>query len=604
MRAPKREAAHRRRKATRVGPIGQSATVKTAPSWSLPKARVGRLARQCLLFALGIALATVVFVRVSRDLNEGQIWFRNVDQDSMLLTGALDVASGAAPPANEHPALGAYLLYGGLLRLFHLVGLVPVASMQAFFERKDPLLDLPKIYAAGRLGSAIVALACALLVAAVARGSEANRWRGPTAGFLALSSGGLLFQSLVVRTELTAVFFALLAALCCRVFLTSNALPLLFLGGFFSGVALLSKVQIVAALPLAVWWLSGELRRRTAAVTQERVRAYWIRLGAILSLLSMPVVPALGFAPSLGTIGLWVAWIALGLLSALLLSRYTSRNWRRPVLLVLVFLAGIGCAVRLMCQLSRLDSEAANVATTLALFPAVLLRDYTIANTSLSWLASGFAAYLHYYGTVAFAHAAIVCLSLIACRRVGRRSVALYALGAMFIFVNSVRSGTQPSGINEHHLIFVDIPWAIASALAACEVIDCSRRRWPPTRVLLAGSALCVVVAFSAWSQWRFVAFWYPRFNLGYRNRIDLVARCFYANDGFHRRLLARYGSDMAIAMRIIEDDRLNGRREGIDLRRLPNVRRGLRLLRRRARQLRREERGAPPQEVGREPPP
>jgi hypothetical protein len=291
-----------------------------------------------------------------------------------------------------------------------------------------------------------------------------------------------------------------------------------------------------------------------------------------------------------GTIGLWVAWVALGLLCALLLSRYASRGWRRPVLLVLVFLAGIGCAVRLTCQLSHLDTETANVATTLALFPAVLLRDYTIATTSLSWLTSGFTAYLHYYGAVAFVHPAVVCLSLIACRRVGRRSVALSALGGVFIFVNSMRSGTQPSGINEHHLIFVDIPWAIASALAACEVVECSRRRWSRTRLLLAGRALCLVVASSALSQWRFVSIWYPRFNPGYRDRIDLVARCFYANDGFHQRLVARYGSEMAIAMRIIEDDRLNGRREGIDLRRLPNVRRGLRLLRRRARKAQREE--------------
>jgi hypothetical protein len=119
---------------------------------------------------------------------------------------------------------------------------------------------------------------------------------------------------------------------------------------------------------------------------------------------------------------------------------------------------------------------------------------------------------------------------------------------------------------------------------------------------LLAGSALCLAVALSALSQWRFISTWYSSFNPGYRNRVDLVARCFYANDGFHRRLLARYGSDMAIAMRIIEDDRLNGRREGIDLRRVPNVRRGLRLIRRRARENPREEAGAPLQEVGREP--
>lgn len=491
----------------------------------------------------------------------------------MLATGAMDVNAGVTPPVTQHPALSAYVVYAYLLELLRQVGVVPVSDMQAFGQLPDPLLALPAIYEAGRLGALCVSLACALLVGIVAGIAAARVWVGTFAGALALLSAGLLVHSLIVRTEAVAVLFALVSALILVVYARTGAWPLPWLAGVAFGLALLSKTQVLPMALVAVWWLHRALRSGTLGGETPPAALLRLRLALAALLSTVPVAPLAGFVVGPAVVSYWIGIVALALLGSVLLARRARRDWRVILLPALLLVAGVGCGLRLGVHLSyaHLAPKEANFVLELVLAPSAYLRHGKLVDVSPAWVVSGLARYLAHYGSVAFLHVAALCVALVVSRRLPAGVLPLYAVGLLFCLVSSMRGVRQPSGISEHYLVFADVPFVIASALVALEVAE--RPRWASRGPrLLALLTLSLATVGSGLAQWRFVAEEYPTYNATERDRIDLVPAGFYPNAGFHAIMHRRYGSDAAIMRRIVEDPRLNGSRDGIEIRRLPGV--------------------------------
>ena len=167
-----------------------------------------------LLVAVALA-AAVSFCYTSVQLNRNMIWFSNLDQYSVILLNALQGNDGRSPVYFDHPAQGAFVLYGMIFRAAHAIGMVPFSKFSHFESHSDPVLYLAQMYYAGRIMSLGVTLLIAAL-GAVALAQWAGSWKDGVGAFpVFLASVGLLFDSLFVRSEQSAVLGIVTASLFC-----------------------------------------------------------------------------------------------------------------------------------------------------------------------------------------------------------------------------------------------------------------------------------------------------------------------------------------------------------------------------------------------------
>src|SRR5262249_50441168 len=149
----------------------------------------------------------LAFTATSVQLNRKEIWFSNRDQDLVLLINALRINDGLPPTYFDHPAQGVYILYAGLFRGFNKLGLSPVARFSDLAAHADPISLLPGLFYSGRGLSILVALLCVSTAAASMYVYTRRLEYAALGSAFLLASPGLLFQSLVIRSELTSVLF-------------------------------------------------------------------------------------------------------------------------------------------------------------------------------------------------------------------------------------------------------------------------------------------------------------------------------------------------------------------------------------------------------------
>lgn len=212
-----------------------------------------------ILFVAALTILTIwLFVTFNSNVTEDLIWFNNSDQNGWVIYSSLDFNDGLPSKYISHPGVASSFVYGAGFRILKLLGVSDVSKTSDLADVKDPIAHLPKIYRVGSLISIVLILLCALLMSSIVFVcSSGNYLYSLYGGLLTLVSSGFLFHSVMLRNELTSVYYFLVAFFLFIIpykrivtffenkkYLNSNSI-LFVSSGFFFGLSYFSKSQII-----------------------------------------------------------------------------------------------------------------------------------------------------------------------------------------------------------------------------------------------------------------------------------------------------------------------------------------------------------------------
>lgn len=531
-----------------------------------------------LLVAAMVSILTLAaFWQSTEGISQKFIWFSNLDQDSSLLFESLRVNDGKEPNYLDHPGLGAYMFLGLAQKAMVSIGVQDFSSLSEFFDRPDPILELPGFYYRNITVNKVMIMGLALFLALGLFFFTRSVVAALLVPALVLSLEGLLFNSLLLRTDTIAVFF--LAVAFCGQGLAYRAAnepksrglySWLYLAGVAMGVAVLTKVMVVPVLlPLL---LVGAYILWTAPKNQVKP-SLW---------LSGFMVMALGF----------VFWYFLWVLEPLTIAEVHLKK-------LLFLLAGVGAVsfvvqkyaprLGLVLQGGVLQMTGYLAATPLtfwyANFNDPYYKYYTIravfsanrassgefVNNAFNW--QGYLGHVNSFFMQSISGSLMLAVGLVLlglCRSQRRRLAVLFLLGTGF-GMSLVSSLRYYSFI---YLAYTEVFYALACSVGFYDLY-CRMQKSAWARPLILG-LVAALVAYVFPGNLARVQDSFPQYNGMLRDRVENVAECIYRVADFEAGMKKIYGPKEQIMARIILDDRLNGSRRGIDIMSLPNVIKGL----------------------------
>lgn len=533
--------------------------------------------RQVAILLACALVSALVFIKRSAGIGGSELWFSNGDQDSTLLIDSLRLNSHHGVSFIEHPGLGVYVLYGSGLKLQRSMKLIAVSNIDQLFEHPDPILLLPALYKAMRHQS-MVLVGFIALMAAISVHLLSNRFSASIFTFMAMiSSAGLLFQSLLARTELTSIFFVVCSILSLSGWSRLRAANpfaslILFLAGFFLCMAMFSKMVVLPLLlPILVCVALGcWIKRDTLPIKDGAKRviteaalsaalliylAYYFSIGLEKVAYENTKIPGfLLFAEVL-----WLLHLApkLGFL------RLISRSF-------LWFMCGLLLCIPVIlkyCQVEHFDTSKLILKTV---FSTDMAQNSTYAsaftaNFSGYWLQ--ILDYLSYSSLTTMLFPLFVFSLFFASARGAFLSVIFGLCGIGMSLVMAMRY------FGLHYTIYPDVFFILAIATALSSMKSGTRRlkyivKWPAfSWAVLAG----LLIIFSL-RQEAYIREKYPKYNLPLRNALGYVHSGCNAAQEFSDRMKARYPDFEKLRHRIVEDPRLNGSEDGIKIMEQANI--------------------------------
>jgi hypothetical protein len=530
------------------------------------------------LFTLILLVAAVAaFLRRSESLNRTEIWFSNVDQDAYILSDTLRVNAGREPTLIEHPGLGSYLLYGAGLNVSKAVGEVDVQDIDELFAAGDPILYLPDLYYGMRHLSQVFTLFTAVALGSCVFVLSRSFFGATIAGSIALGSYGVLFQSLMVRTELASVVFLTIAMVClCALIKATSAwrTSLLCLSaGLATGLAVYSKVAVMPLLSAALLFVGT-----ISIATKTSRSASGPFEHSAPSRMIMAMVAFLGyfFFVNLDA-GMSSGPLATALVAAAgvlcLINLIDSRTVLSAALLPgAALIAGFLFATPVVFYLCNVHSPEIERALIANVFSLKLFSQYAVSYHP-SLFSDAFMRFLDYSCFRSGLLLAIPVGLLFADKEGRLGAILLTCCGLGMSLVMSARYFSQ------QYLVYPDLFYSAALGV-------CFARRNPKnlfmrhlvgSREFIAGGAVAILILVFSVKQYEYAKKHYPRYNVGYRNQLKFVPSGFGSTE-FTNLMLEHYSLNETM-WRVIRDQRLNGSERSIRIRDIENVNDSLRTM-------------------------
>ncbi len=292
-------------------------------------------------------------------------YWAHADQDLVLAYHGLLFADGLPQEYFDHPGYVYFLVIDGWYRLWHALGLLPVARLSDLPPAADAAANAAawqSLIEAGRALSIALTALFAVAYASLVRGLVGDRRIALLAGLLLAFGVGLTAQGRQMRTDLLSAGFVvtawLLVLLAVRQPPERSGRTLLGLGGagLLVGLAMATKVQAVflaLGLPVAALLFGRRFEGSVSA-------GGWARAALLVLLAALALVPAVGliaqgiadwgqavypYKPVGGGLtgryqGLVAGWVALGVL-------LYGRVWRVPLAHTVAALAAVALGVAL-----------------------------------------------------------------------------------------------------------------------------------------------------------------------------------------------------------------------------------------------------------------
>ena len=543
------------------------------------------------------ALACIVaFVSLSLYRNRHEIWFANPDQDSAIVLNALYVNADGITNYWDHPSHGSYYVYAGMYRIMEKLHLLDMSNLGQLGASKNPLLPLSEVYYKSRWISILICILCALAFGGIFYGATRKwTWGAAALGLYLIASGGLFFQSLVIRSELVSLWFSLVAF--AGIILASRAQDWVRsslwvgLAGLFFGMAMLTKVQVA---PIGLCLLAYLLYAcvRTAPSLKPRAYSPAVVAGQILLYLIL-----WAFFSELRdlchriptdvkeTTQFQIPWLvyaafAIAMLGEILSFSAASCSWRLPFFITRLKPFVTGYILSLYVSFFALNFETygleasrlCKARTILKLFNpygSSMQADFSIA-IGPSEVLKEFGKHLYHYFLVS-GHLSLVVALAAAVVILARRPPSLAAFfstacGLLLCLVCSLRY------FHLYYLCYCDV-FFIAAIL--CLLYQLRSTEWVRfggigrSGIFKWGTVvLAIALAVSAFRQYSFVSTKYSR--LWWKDQVDKIPAGVCAPSNYQVYMQRAYGSPDAIMRRVCSDPDLNGSKYGIDLRMKP----------------------------------
>jgi hypothetical protein len=444
------------------------------------------------------------------------VYWRNADMDFMVIYNALAMNDGKPQLFFDHTAYITILSVKFWFRLLHGLGLLDAWSLSAIPPATDvPAFDAAMTQAvrAGRLLAFLIATACVLIFAQLAR-RMLRDWRVALLAALAFAlSGGIAVHSRILRSELVAacpVIFALMLLIVVGR-RGSVARPLwMAVAASLCVLGLENKVQailLIAALPLLIlpfgtaasqsvaFWRDTPSRWLAAGLAAiAAFAAAWVAWPLVATGFDRSLLDAAQFHPLLlGRFGIYQALLS-ALIGACIIAY--AAVWRISAAEMLASMAAIAAGALITLLLLDLDYDTRDV---IAVFNP-LEKMLTFADTATSdvtngsnlagmaWLLlEGIGSVLARYSF--FLHSSprptvfltwLIIPGIISAWRRGERLAAIQALALLLAAIGIDALGVR-RGLKSEYFIFTDPLIILSGAILLDSLGDLRLRRWTYT---------------------------------------------------------------------------------------------------------------------------
>ena len=208
--------------------------------------------RRNILFVLVAFVAIWKFVAFSKDVKEDLIWYSNSDQTGWVLFSTLDLNDDRPSKYISHPGVSTSYVYGLGLRIMKTFGLLEVSKSSELESYDDPMQFFPQLYERGAQVSMAVILMCAIFMGLISYQLSGSSLELSIFAFImTLFSCGFLFHSVMLRNELTSVYYFILSLFVFQyAYFKKDIKPwkeetALITSGLFLGLAYFAKSQVI-----------------------------------------------------------------------------------------------------------------------------------------------------------------------------------------------------------------------------------------------------------------------------------------------------------------------------------------------------------------------
>src|SRR5580704_6145639 len=460
------------------------------------------------LAAIVAGLATSFFL-----FGYALVYWRNADMDFMVIYNALVMNDGKPQLFFDHTAYITILSLKLWFRLLHALGLLDAWSLPSIPPATDvPAFDAAMTQAvrAGRLLAFLIATACVLIFAGLAR-RMLRDWRVALLAVLAFAlSGGIAVHSRILRSELVAacpVIFALMLLIVVGR-RGSVARPLwMAVAASLCVLGLENKVQailLIAALPLLIlpfgtaaspsvaFWRNAPSRWLAAGLAAiAAFAAAWLAWPLVATGLDRALLDAAQFHPLLlGRFGVYqlalLAFIAICMIAF-------AAIWRVSVAETLTSMSAVALGAAAALLLLNVDYNTGNVIAVVN--PLEKMLTFADASTSsaasgsspvaaLLLLFDGLASVLARYTFVLHSSPRptvfltwLILPGIVFARRRGERLAALQAALLMAVAIGIDTLGVR-RGLKIEYFIFTDPLIILSGAILLEQFSDLRFHRW------------------------------------------------------------------------------------------------------------------------------
>lgn len=211
-----------------------------------------------ILIVIITGLAGGIFVYNNHSLHEKDPWYHTIDQDMFISVEAMALNSGLSPAHSIHPGFGTKLFYSYFLSLMKKIGTTPVSAIDDLEQSPDPLTYWPWVIGSGRIFSLVSAIILCVIIGGIAWQLTGSMLFFPLGFFMGTVSYGIMYQSLIIRTELFSAIFGCLAflfmLLSLRTRKTTKFVTFLMFSGLFAGFAIYTKIQTYPFIAVIIFW--------------------------------------------------------------------------------------------------------------------------------------------------------------------------------------------------------------------------------------------------------------------------------------------------------------------------------------------------------------
>ena len=172
-------------------------------------------------------------------------WSAILDQDIMIIYNSLLLSSGIEQEYRDHPAYTTFFINGVLIKFFSFFNFGPVSNINDLINSTNPNELLQKLFLFCRNINVIINILLVFFLYKSLRKLKCDEINSILCCCILIVSGWYTESTFVLRNENLSIIFFLISFIFLIKFLENKNYFLIVIGGFFFGVAMLTKIQIL-----------------------------------------------------------------------------------------------------------------------------------------------------------------------------------------------------------------------------------------------------------------------------------------------------------------------------------------------------------------------